>query len=229
MPELAKVQKERFAGEYVEEYEKLPDIRLRRLLPLLDLSKSDVVCDYACGNGRLYELIHDKVKMYYGVDYSIDFIRAAVRRAERLNVHNYKFECSDIEPFCRRYMNTFDKSFAFDFTGYLDEEEFVRIMNSVKNSLKEGGKLYIYIPDGDYIVELIKNTRLYRHVFPKYVPVINRMTGRDYLRTLDSIGFKNIALQYLPHYNSLRYFNCMARIPLVGQMFRARMFIECQR
>jgi len=223
-----KINKYYFGGQYVIDYEQLSIERLKRLLPFLNLKKTDIVCDFACGNGMLLDLIHHQVKQYYGVDFSKDFIKSAIRRAQKHQIQNYKFVCSQIIKFCLSNNNMFNKAFAFDFTGYLNSQEFFLIFKNIKHSLKKNGVLFIHIPNGDYFVEILKKINIVMKPFPNYIPTKNNMTGIDYYKTLKKIGYKNIKIEYLSHYISLKYLHFLSFIPIFGKYFRARLFITCK-
>jgi 2-polyprenyl-3-methyl-5-hydroxy-6-metoxy-1,4-benzoquinol methylase len=88
-----------FDSEYVKNYERNPDNRIDRLLPLIPLKAEDVVCDYGCGNGKLLERIYSRIAFYYGVDPSRHFIETA-KRMQSERAHSLaEFICSEIVDF----------------------------------------------------------------------------------------------------------------------------------
>jgi SAM-dependent methyltransferase len=225
-------KKVNFQGDYVKNYESLTYSRLQRLLPLMDLSSKDDVCDYACGNGMLLDFIHSNVGSYCGVDFSNDFIESATQRAKQRNYSNYRFVCSEILDFCRTNTSRFTKAFAFDFTGYLSDSELLEIMNAIRSSLKENGLLYIHIPDGNYFIERIKSIKTVRLLlikFGKYIPIKNHQSGSGYRKILIRLGFKDVEILFLPHYNFMKYLHFLRYIPLWGKYFNARLFISCRK
>jgi 2-polyprenyl-6-hydroxyphenyl methylase / 3-demethylubiquinone-9 3-methyltransferase len=226
---MIKTYKDHFGGDYVKKYDKQGYSRLRRLLPLINFDQKDVVCDYACGNGMLVDLIHSKVALYYGIDFSEDFIDAASQRAKQKNYSNCKFICTEIMDYCKTNTCKFTKAFAFDFTGYLSDSEFMDVFGAILSSLKNDGYLYIHIADGDYFIEKIKKIRIFRLLFGVHVPLKNHMTASDYRKALIQIGYRNLNVHYLPHYNVLKYFHCLTYIPKIGKYFNARLFISCEK
>ena len=65
---------------YVDQYDPHAVQRMRRMLPLFELSGREKVADFGCGSGVLAELISDRVGEYVGVDFSEAFVREARRR-----------------------------------------------------------------------------------------------------------------------------------------------------
>src|ERR1700694_1517411 len=60
---------------YVENYDPHAVQRIRRMLPLFELTGHQRVADFGCGNGILLELLSDRVAEYVGVDFSDAFVR----------------------------------------------------------------------------------------------------------------------------------------------------------
>jgi asparagine synthetase B (glutamine-hydrolysing) len=60
--------------------------RMRRLLPFFEFPADAEVADFGCGNGVLLELVSPKVRAYTGVDFSAEFVRAAERRRDALDI-----------------------------------------------------------------------------------------------------------------------------------------------
>ena len=103
------------------------------------------------------------------------------------------------------------------------DNDFLEIYYSIKKSLKEGGQLYIHTPNGDYFLEILKK-----------LGVIKQITGhvgvrnfRQYKDLLTSIGFTELKVEYIPHYNILGLFHFLSYIPIFGKFFRARLLIVC--
>lgn len=221
--------KEYFGKDYVKNYEMHSYSRLRRLLPFICFDQKDVVCDFACGNGMLLDLIHSKVASYYGVDFSKDFIDAASLRAKRNNYSNCKFFCSEISDFCKSNPYRFTKAFAFDFTRYLSDSEFLDVFSAILSSLRNNGYLYIHTQDGNYFMEKIKNIMNVKLPFIDHIQWRNHMTVPEYRKTLIRIGYRDLNVHYLPHYTVLKYLHCLSAIPKIGKYFNARLFFSCKK
>lgn len=214
-------------ARYVEKFEKNQSTaRLERLLEYMVLNQDDLVVDFACGNGLLMQLVANKVKQYVGVDFSESFIRAAEIRKEQLNIFNAKFVCDSIEHFCKINKNCFDAGFAMDFSEHVYDDEWLKILKGIRDSLKETGKLYLHTPNADFFLEFMKKRNFIFKQFPEHVAVRTPTRNIELLR---NAGFTNIKLYTLPHYNILRLLHPFSYVPVVGKYFEARIFIVASR
>src|ERR1700676_470376 len=96
---------------YVDQYDPDAVLRIRRLLPLFQLTGNETVADFACGNGVLLELIGPYVREYVGVDFSPQFVHAAELRRGARGIRNGTFYCADVVTFCAQQANRFDAAF----------------------------------------------------------------------------------------------------------------------
>lgn len=216
--------KDLHGGHYVEEYLQKPISRVARLLPFFDLKPNDVVADFACGTAMLLEVIGDKVSQYVGIDFSEDFIAAAVRRATQMGIRNATFECTGIVDYCQLHPEKFDKAFTLDFSEHIYDEMFLEIYRAIHRSLKPGGVLYLHTPNGDYLIEIAKKVGILEQ-FPQHVAVRNADWNR---RLLDSVGFRSVRMRFISHYVApLKQFHALSYLPFLGKYFQARLFVEC--
>jgi len=130
--------------------------RISRFLPLISFNKQDLVIDAGCGMGLLLSLIHSKIKFYYGIDFSKEMFNRALNKQKQLNINNARFICGDINNFCLKHKNEFDKAFALDFSEHLDDQDFMKIFSSLHFCLKPKGSLFIHTPNGEYFLEVFK-------------------------------------------------------------------------
>lgn len=222
-----KEMKDLYDEKYVAAYEAWqPLSRLERLVRFLAVNESDRVADFACGNGMLMPLIAPKVKSYIGVDFSGLFIQAADERKKRLSIPNAEFVCSDIEEFCLRHPTSFDAGFAMDFSEHVEDEEWLRMLKSIRSSIKPGGKLYLHTPNAEFFLEKMKKRNFIFKQFPQHVAVRSPAENVDMLQRA---GFTVAAVRMMPHYNILRLVHPISYIPFVGKYFKARIFIEATR
>lgn len=213
---------EEFRGEYVLAMDRLPTSRFRWLVPKLGLKPSDAVVDYACGSGRLLDCIHEQVAHYHGVDFSQDFITYASERIGRLGITNASFECAEIIEFCARNRDRFDVATTIDFAGYLDDAAFVRIYSAIRDSLRSGGRLFTYMANGGYALEILKR----RGLAPRTkAPYGNVRTGEEYRRLLLEAGFRELEVSFTPHYNALRHLHFLSHLPGLGRFMQAKVLV----
>ena len=215
-----------YKGSYVEKLGKQPVSRLRRLLPYFELKDSDIVADFGCGDGLLLSLIYSRVRRYVGIDFSEDFIAAANKRYSQAQIHNATFQRADIIAFCSQNNNTFDKAFTMDFSEHIYDDMFLSVYSAIFNSLKDNGKLYLHTPNGNYLLEILKNRGVLKQ-FPQHVAVRNAEENTLLLR---QAGFSHVAVHFLPHYvRPLSYLHFLSYIPLIGRYFQARLLIVCSK
>jgi 2-polyprenyl-6-hydroxyphenyl methylase/3-demethylubiquinone-9 3-methyltransferase len=209
---------------YVDQFEKQQSVnRLQRLVSHFDLNRSQRAADFACGNGMIMEYVAPRVKEYVGVDFSTEFIAAANQRKERLKITNAEFVCASIEDFCREQGPTFDVGFAMDFSEHVYDADWLQVLSSIRESLKDGGRLYLHTPNREFFLEIMKDHNFLAKQYVQHIAVRN---AEQNVSLLEQAGFKIHRLQLLPHYNVLKYVHPLSYIPLVGKYFKARVFIE---
>jgi 2-polyprenyl-3-methyl-5-hydroxy-6-metoxy-1,4-benzoquinol methylase len=173
----------------------------------------------------LLPLVAAKVSHYYGVDFSKDFIEAAIRRADVDGIKNCSFYCMNIVSFCDNHVASFDIATAMDFSEHIDDDDFSHIFSAIYRSLKPGGKLFMHTPNLDFFVERLKDKGVLRQ-FPEHIAVRNAAQN---VAILEQCGFKksHIHVRHIAHYNVLKVLHPLSALPLIGQFFSARLFIEC--
>ena len=212
--------------DYVARFEKKQDkFRLERLLPYLQLAKSDHVADFACGNAMLMPHIAPLVSRYDGVDFSSDFIAAATEHAKQENIENASFHCEDINQFCKNRPARFDAGFAMDFSEHVYDEDWLQILLSIRSALKPGAYFYLHTPNASYIIERLKAAGVLRQL-PEHIAVRNDSAN---VKLLEEAGFLDINVTFLAHYEKRQaWVHHLSRLPLLGRHLRARLFIVCR-
>lgn len=211
-----------YTEDYINKFKTQSIFKISRLVKYFDLDKSDIVADFACGDGKLAKLINSKVKEYHGIDFSQEFINEAENAHKK--EPNVFFHCDDIINFSKNNPNKFNKAFSLDFTEHIYDEDFKKIFGAIKKSLRNKGKLYIHTPNGNYFIEILKKIGILKQ-FPEHVAVRN---ANQNLKILKEIGFSNIEVKYLPHYNKLlEKLHFLSYIPFFGKFFKARLFLIC--
>ncbi len=211
---------------YVEAFARVSPARIRRLLPRMRLAPGDRVVDFACGDGLLMEQVAPRVRSYVGVDFSAPFIAAANRRRVRLGIENAEFVCAEIGDFCARHAASFDAAFAMDFSEHVYDPDWLRILGHIHASLRPGGRFYLHTPNAEFFVERMKQRGFILRQFPEHVAV---RSPRENRALLEQAGFRVVRLQLLAHYNALRWLHPLSFLPLLGPLFKARIFIEATR
>jgi SAM-dependent methyltransferase len=200
--------------------------RMLNILKKIQFAKNDIVLDAGCGSGVLAELTNKKVSKYYGVNFSTEMIRSAKINQQKLKIKNAEFICGDLNKFCLKHKNSFDKVFAMDFSEHLDDEDFIQIFSSLHYSLKPKGSVFIHTPNGKYILEVFKKAGIIKGA-PEHIGIRD---NTEHIRLLKKVGFSKIRVIFLPHYiNLLSIFDFLKYIPFLGKFFQARLFIICEK
>lgn len=209
--------------KYVESYKRKSPLRLERLVKYVRIDRTFNVADFACGNSMLMEIISPKVKSYTGIDFSDPFIEAANEKKERLSIKNATFVCADINDFCQYNEKNFDVGFAMDFSEHVYDQEWSKILRSIRMSLKDNGKLYLHTPNAEFFLEKMKSKDFLVKQFPEHIAV---RTIEHNIVMLKDAGFNVVQVHFVPHYNILRVVHPLSYFPFFGKYFRARIFIE---
>ncbi|MBN2016439.1 methyltransferase domain-containing protein [Candidatus Dojkabacteria bacterium] len=209
---------------YISSYHRSPGERISRVLKYIKLYPSDIVVDYACGNGLLMDVIHNKVKKYIGVDFSKKFIQKANERRKKLKIGNARFYCMDIIQFSKLNERKFDKAFSMDFVEHLNDKDLKEIFAEIRRTIRSRGKLIIHTPNSDYFLEKFKKLGILKQT-SGHIGVRN---GKEYADILKSLGYKSINVHFLNHYlKFFKIFNVLSPLPFLGKYFKARLLIIC--
>lgn len=203
------------SGEYVEFFNELALDRVANLVPRMSVRDTDAVADFGCGNGMLLEALGPRSGGYDGVDFSPDFIRAAIKRASG---SNYRFHCQDIVEFCAEHKGKFDIAATLDFSEHVDDETFVRIYSAIRRSLKPNGRLYLHTPNAAFFMERLKA----RGILEQLRGHIAVRDAKDNERLLRASGFGSITIERVAHYNILRHLHLLSRL---SDFFAARLWV----
>jgi 2-polyprenyl-6-hydroxyphenyl methylase / 3-demethylubiquinone-9 3-methyltransferase len=223
----AKNLQDLYEKDYVEKFEREQSpVRIGRLMQYINLPEDSRVADFGCGNGMLLNCLHDRVRMYSGVDFSEHFIIAAKNRQKMMGITNAEFFCESIESFCSRNHDSFDAGFVMDLAEHVPDKEWSGILSAIYRSVRPGGKLYLHTPNAGFFLEIMKRKNVIVHQFEEHVAV--RDVSRN-TRMLEDAGFSTLEVKLLPHYNILRYVHFLSFFPFVGNYFKARIFIIAEK
>jgi len=196
--------------------------RLLHVMQYVELEKNYTVADFACGNAPMLNFLGQKVKNYYGVDFSPSAINNAESRKSRLALQNAHFQCGSIKSFCNENYERFDAGFALDLSEHVCNEEWIQVLSSIKSSLKKKANLYIHTPNGNFFLEIMKSNNFIFKQFPEHIAVRN---VEENLVLLERAGYKIKKVVFLPHYNILKYMHIFSYMPWLGKYFQARLLI----
>lgn len=220
-------RKEIYEGAYVESFARnqSPD-RLGRLIQYFPLNQASCVVDFACGSGLLAEHLSPRVQQYVGVDFSQAFIEQAKIIAEEKQLKNTRFVCADIHQYCEENPNAFDIAFAMDFSEHVYDNEWIDILKKINHSIKPKGKIYIHTPNAEFFLEIMKEHNFIVKQFEEHIAV---RTPQENMQLLQDAGFVNTRINFIPHYNVLKYVHPLSYLPFVGKYFRARLLLSAEK
>lgn len=212
------------SGDYVERYSLKPISRVKNLVERMALTPQSRIADFACGNGMLLQVLGENFGSYDGIDFSADFVAAAEHWAEQTDRQNYHFHCCDIREFCESRRESYDIATTLDFSEHIDDRLAIDIYSSIRTSLRPSGRLYLHTPNLDFLLERAKQIGLIPQ-FPEHIAVRN---APQTMKLLEKAGFDptTTKVELIPHYNILRVIHPLSRIPTVGKLFAARLWIE---
>ena len=200
--------------------------RIRPLLSRIDIPSDARVLDVGCGNGPLALLLAPLVVEYHGVDFSEAFVASARENASRDGLRNCFFHCAEVGDFVATQPGAFDIVFAFDISEHVPDREWASIVASMFLALKPGGRVCLHTPNLEFFVERLKQRNFVLRQFPEHVAVRTAGQNADFFR---QAGFRDVRVEYVPHYNALRHLHVLSRLPLIGPLCSARLLLSAIR
>lgn len=215
------------SNDYVTTFDESQDLdRISRLLKHINPSKKDRLIDIGCGSGLILPIIHKKIKQYVGIDFSEQFIALAKKKQKMYGIDNASFLCDNICDYASKEERKFQIALALDISEHVYDEDWLRILKSIYQLLEINGKFYLHTPNLDFFIEQMKARNILLKQFPEHIAVRNPENNIALLRLA---GFNQIKIHYLPHYNVLKYFDLVSKLPIIGKYFRARLLIEATK
>lgn len=193
-----------------------------RLLPRFELHPDDIVADFGCGTGRLTPFVAPLVKRYFGIDFSEPMIRLARKRIADAGIINAEFTLGRIPEFCREHLDTFTVGLALDISEHIADDNWLEILRAIHESLHPDGRLYLHTPNAEFFTEVLKSHDIILRESEGHIAV---RSAQDNVLLLRQAGFTFTNVEYIPHYNILKYLHPFSHIPLIGRYLRARLFI----
>src|SRR5262249_30074986 len=106
------------------------------------------------------------------------------------------------------------------------DDQFLRIFRAIHGSLEPGGTLYLHTPNAEYFMERLKA----RGILAQVEGHVGVRDAERHRVMLAQCGFTDVKVRYLAHYLYVASrFHALSYLPLVGPLFRARLFITCRK
>lgn len=211
--------------EYAEKFEKFQDpMRVGRIIERIPIRPGMTVGDFGCGNALSLEYLNkNNVQKYFGIDFSKELLTFAQQRKYRLKFDQAEFYEQPVQEFCKDHRESIDVALAMDFSEHIYDKDWLDILRSIHMALKPGGSLYMHTPNAQFFLEMMKERNFIVKQFPEHIAVRG---SRENKKLLQEAGFSQIIVNFIPHYNILKYIHFLSYIPFVGKYFKARLFIR---
>jgi 2-polyprenyl-3-methyl-5-hydroxy-6-metoxy-1,4-benzoquinol methylase len=212
-------------------YQTLPvdSDRIEMLLRHFDLTAEDTVCEIGCAAGHFLAEIAGSIKSGIGIDTAAAAIAAAKRRKADNHLDNIEFQQVAAQDYANdnAHAGQFSYVLLMDVTEHIDDEVLAEVLLAARRLLRKGGRLVIHTPNLSYWLERLKDRGVIKQIYG-HIAVRHQA---KYLQSLAQAGFTQCDVIGLAHYRQpLRSVDLLLRrIPLLGRLFRARLFIVAQQ
>ena len=112
------------------------------VLPKIMLNRNKVVLDLGCGMGRLADAVSDKVKEYYGVDFSSEMIAVAKQNVRNNNCHFYTMSIVDALSDPKITARKYDLVLMTGVSMYINEDELKESYRLLRNLVNKDSLFY---------------------------------------------------------------------------------------
>ena len=112
------------------------------VLPKLMLNRNKVVLDLGCGMGRLADAVSDKVKEYYGVDFSSEMIAVAKQNGRNNHCHFYTMSIVDALSDPKITARKYDLVLMAGVSMYINEDELKESYRLLRNLVNKDSLFY---------------------------------------------------------------------------------------
>lgn len=152
------------------------------VLPKLMLNRNKVVLDLGCGMGRLADAVSDKVKEYYGVDFSSEMIAVAKQNVRNNNCHFYTMYVVDALSDPKITARKYDLVLMAGVSMYINEDELKESYRLLRNLVNKDSLFYFEESVGK--VERLTLNHIWSEDLQDYYGAIYR-TREEYKSLID--------------------------------------------
>ena len=166
------------------------------VLPKLMLNRNKVVLDLGCGMGRLADAVSDKVKEYYGVDFSSEMIAVAKQNVRNNNCHFYAMSVVDALSDPKITARKYDLVLMAGVSMYINEDELKESYRLLRNLVNKDSLFYFEESVGK--IERLTLNHIWSEDLQDYYGAIYR-TREEYKSLIDECinGAKYIEEGYM--------------------------------
>ena len=152
------------------------------VLPKIMLNRNKVVLDLGCGMGRLADAVSDKVKEYYGVDFSSEMIAVAKQNVRNNNCHFYTMSIVDALSDPKITARKYDLVLMAGVSMYINEDELKESYKLLRNLVNKDSLFYFEESVGK--VERLTLNHIWSEDLQDYYGAIYR-TREEYKSLID--------------------------------------------
>ena len=152
------------------------------VLPKIMLNRNKVVLDLGCGMGRLADAVSDKVKEYYGVDFSSEMIAVAKQNVRNNNCHFYTMSVVDALSDPKITARKYDLVLMAGVSMYINEDELKESYRLLRNLVNKDSLFYFEESVGK--VERLTLNHIWSEDLQDYYGAIYR-TREEYKSLID--------------------------------------------
>ena len=152
------------------------------VLPKIMLNRNKVVLDLGCGMGRLADAVSDKVKEYYGVDFSSEMIAVAKQNVRNNNCHFYTMSIVDALSDPKITARKYDLVLMAGVSMYINEDELKESYRLLRNLVNKDSLFYFEESVGK--VERLTLNHIWSEDLQDYYGAIYR-TREEYKSLID--------------------------------------------
>ena len=128
----------------------------QEFLSLVEPKKDEIILDAGCGLGDSIILLADKVKKIYGVDYSEEMVKRAIKRLTKLNkTHNVEICVGDATNLGFQD-NYFDKVICMSVFQYLKDEGAIKTLEELLRVTKPNGCILLHVKNSFSLYGLVR-------------------------------------------------------------------------
>lgn len=162
---------------------------------LLELKDGDSVLDIGYGNGQMFRLIYDRVKVdLHGIDISEDMMAEAERRNKRAKADGKLFlrvgDCCDLP-----YDDDFFHAITTVNTIYFWEDT-VKGLSEIRRTLKKGSSFYNVVYTKEFMDKISYTKKGFKKFGPEQYIEFGKQAGFEDITVKDIIKGKNFIVIY---------------------------------
>ena len=166
--------------------------RISKVLEIYSPGQNDRVLDLGCGWGTFDFILAPSVKECIGLDFSHKSIEICNKILATKGINNVRFICANASE-TNLVSASFDVIISADLFEHIYPEDFEHVMDECQRLLKSGGKLVIWTPNRDHILEILKNHNI---ILKRDISHVDYKSMPRLIEACNNRGFKILKRYY---------------------------------